>query len=284
MSNVVIIGAGQGGTSILNAFQGIKTIKVLGICDMNGTAPGMQLARKFGISTYTDLNAIFKLPVEIIIEATGNQKVQQLVYDNKGENVHVVDSHAANLMMTIVEAREDMIKNLHIEAEKLAGMSEELSATMQNVAHKVEEVAASSEQVAGRADRLMDSANQAVVHLGETEEVLNLINSIAKQTKLLGLNAAIEAARSGEQGKGFAVVADEVRKLAENSTVSVERISNILANIEASVKVITKGVTGAATVIRSQTDASRSVAGAVKQMEGMSEDLSLVAQNLASLA
>lgn len=284
MTNIIIVGAGEGGTSILNAFQGIKTIKVLGICDVNSDAPGMQLARKYGIPTYTDINAIFKLPAELIIEATGVEKVQQIVYANKGDHVYVVDSHGANLMMTIVESREEMIHGLHIEAEKLAGMSEELSATMQNVTRMVEEVAKSSEQVATRADKLMDSANQAVVHLGETEEVLNLINSIAKQTKLLGLNAAIEAARSGEHGKGFAVVAEEVRKLAENSTVSVERISSILSNIEESVQVITKGVTGAVQVVKNQSETSQQVASSVQQMEAMSEELSAVAQNLANLA
>lgn len=284
MTNILIIGGGQGGTSILDAFQGINTIKVLGICDVNENAPGMVRARKLGISTFTDLNAILKMPAEIIIEATGNAKVQQIINTNKSEQMYVVDSHGANLMMTLVESREDMIHNLHIEAQKLAGMSEELSATMQNVTLLVEDVAKSAGQVASRGDGLMNSANQASVQLGETEEVLRLINSIAKQTKLLGLNAAIEAARSGEHGKGFAVVADEVRKLAENSTESVHRISKILSDIEQSVQIITSGVVDAVQVIKTQSEVSQSVVANVQQIEAMSEDLSTVAQNLATLA
>lgn len=284
MTNVIIVGGGQGGSSILGAFQGIATIKVLGICDVNDMAQGMILARKLGIATFTDLNAVLKMPADIIIEATGNAKVQEIIYANKNEKMNIVDSHGANLMMTLVEAREEMIHNLHIEAQKLAGMSEELSATMQNVTRLVENVANSAGQVAYQGDGLMDSANQASVQLGETEEVLRLINSIAKQTKLLGLNAAIEAARSGEHGKGFAVVAEEVRKLAENSTESVERISKILANIEQSVQVITKGVNGAVKVIKKQAEVSQTVVANVEQIEVMSEDLSTVAQNLVKLA
>lgn len=284
MTNVIIVGGGQGGTSILGAFQGINTIKVLGICDVNNNAPGMVLARKLGVSTFTDLNSIFKMPADILIEATGNTNVQQMIYDHKSEQMNVVDSHGANLMMTLVEAREEMIHNLHIEAQRLAGMSEELSATMQNVSHLVEDVASSAGQVANRSDGLMNSARQASIQLGETEEVLRLINSIAKQTKLLGLNAAIEAARSGEHGKGFAVVAEEVRKLAENSTESVDRISNILSNIQQSVEIITNGVTDAVQVIKTQSEVSQTVVANVQQIEAMSEDLSSVAQNLVTLA
>ncbi|WP_404457787.1 methyl-accepting chemotaxis protein [Oceanobacillus kapialis] len=121
------------------------------------------------------------------------------------------------------------------EVESISQVIDSLQGKVQHVAAQAEELSATSSDINEQAT----NANENSKHIGE---VVQLIDQISNQTNLLGLNAAIEAARSGEAGKGFGVVADEIRKLSDNTREAVKTIGKSLSEVRSSIENLTLSI------------------------------------------
>ena len=128
------------------------------------------------------------------------------------------------------------------QAEVINQTAKQIQASIHELSAVAEEIYAGMERLNETEREINELAQQTLVKLKETDQIIDFMKKIAQQTHMLGLNAAIEAARAGEHGRGFAVVAEEVRKLAGDSSGYAEKINATLVSFKETITEIAQGI------------------------------------------
>jgi methyl-accepting chemotaxis protein len=194
-----------------------------------------------------------------------------------------------------VEEMNATVNEVAQNSSKAATMAQDTVTTAQNSRTVVEETVTGMSHIAesvAHSAALIETLGKSSDQIGE---IVRVIQDIADQTNLLALNAAIEAARAGEQGRGFAVVADEVRKLAERTTKATKEIGDMIRQIQQDTKGAvqsmqegTNKVTGGVTLVNKMGDALATIvqrvnetAEMIRQIAVASEEQSVATQQIA---
>lgn len=163
---------------------------------------------------------------------------------------------------------------------KLSEAADAVVNSTTSIAAAAEEMQASATEFEQHMTGLERAQKEMLEYTENTKKMLQMINNVAKSTRILGLNAGIEAARSGEAGKGFAVVASEITKLANQSAESVTEINDVMENLRQQVISISNTLKDTVEISTQQGLAISGITDSLERLTNVSEEVNTLAKKI----
>jgi len=164
--------------------------------------------------------------------------------------------------------------------EKLVDMAQNLSTVIEQITSAMTDNASGLEKVASLSYQMEQVTEVNLQSVKDTDKIVDAVYNISRQTKLLGLNASIEAARAGNAGRGFNVVASEISQLAENSSTSTQKINEILEKLKDENEKVSKQSQELSLILTQIAASTEEVSASIQSLSSMSEELVNMAENL----
>ncbi|HEY3346319.1 MAG TPA: methyl-accepting chemotaxis protein [Nitrospirota bacterium] len=200
--------------------------------------------------------------------------------DEMAKGASAQDAQASQVAAAVEQMSATVLEVARHSAQA-AESSKEASESAKNGGSVVEKTIVRIQRIARTTQETAELINTLGSNSNRIGEIVSVINDIADQTNLLALNAAIEAARAGEQGRGFAVVADEVRKLAERTTKATKEIAGMIKTIQSdtgrAVAAMDEGGREVADGVELATQAGQALGEIVSQVDKVTEMIQMIA-------
>ena len=191
-------------------------------------------------------------------------------------------SEATSATAAAVEEMTVGIESIAQSSNSAQTFSQESSALSRKGGEVIHGAASEMEKIAGSVESSSAIIGGLEQQSSEIAKIVSVIKDIADQTNLLALNAAIEAARAGEQGRGFAVVADEVRKLAERTTQSTQLIAQTINSIQVGTKSAVDSMIDGVDQVRSGTLLAKQAGESIREIQGGAEHVVSVVSDISN--
>ena len=260
-------------------------------------------------------NSIANGDLTVKIESDSNDETGQLLNSMKNmvanlkkliADIKETSSNMASASEQLSASSEEMSKGVVSQSDRstqIASAAHEMSQTVVEIARNASSIAVSASgtaNIAKEGEHIVDKSvsevkdiaatvsesSKVMVSLGERSrqigDIIRVISEIADQTNLLALNAAIEAARAGEQGKGFAVVADEVRKLAERTAKATSEIGSMIGAIQEEVQKSVTSMDEVSKMVGTGVEFSTQTGEALHKIVSSVSELQMMVQQIAS--